>query len=70
MHLDSEGQPLRWLRTDKAIAILRKLEAEKVIEFAAYKIQFRSIALTLYASRTWCSRACCSSHYSIDISCQ
>ena len=30
MHLDSEGQPLRWLRTDKAIQILRRLETEKV----------------------------------------
>ena len=30
MHLDSEGQPLRWLRTDKAVHILRRLEAEKV----------------------------------------
>lgn len=30
MHLDSEGQPLRWLATDTAINILRKLESEQV----------------------------------------
>lgn len=30
MHLDSEGQPLRWLPTNTAINILRKLESEQV----------------------------------------
>ena len=30
MHLDSEGQPLRWLPTNTAITILRKLESEQV----------------------------------------
>jgi len=32
MHLDSEGQPLRWLPTNTAINILRKLETEQVCQ--------------------------------------
>ena len=35
MHLDSEGQPLRWLPTNTAINILRKLESEQVCHLPA-----------------------------------
>lgn len=42
MHLDSEGQPLRWLRTDKAVHILRKLESEKVNAYGS-KREFKQV---------------------------